>query len=88
MARFTVLIVDDEKTLARSIKLFLLEHGWEAEVAEDGDRALELIEKLHPDLVFVDFRLPKLTGLELLKKIRNYDPYIAVVMMKIGRAHV
>ena len=81
MARFTVLIVDDEKTLARSIKLFLLEHGWEAEVAEDGDRALELIEKLHPDLVFVDFRLPKLTGLELLKKIRNYDPYIAVVMM-------
>ena len=36
MARFTVLIVDDEKTLARSIKLFLIEQGCEAEVADDG----------------------------------------------------
>lgn len=81
MARFTVLVVDDEKTLARSIKLFLGEHGYEAEVAEDGDQALELLEKLHPDLVFLDLRLPKSTGLELLKKIRQYDPYIAVVMM-------
>jgi len=81
MARFTVLVVDDEKTLARSIKLFLGEHGYEAEVAEDGDQALELLEKLHPDLVFLDLRLPKTTGLELLRKIRQYDPYIAVVMM-------
>lgn len=81
MARFTVLIVDDEKTLARSIKLFLLELGYDAEVAGDGDTALGLLEKLHPDLIFLDFRLPGVTGLELLKKIRQYDPYIAVVMM-------
>src|SRR5258708_7451132 len=79
MPRFTVLVVDDEKTLARSIKLFLDAHGYEAEVAEDGDAALELLEKLHPDLVFLDLRLPKTTGLELLKKIREYDPHIAVV---------
>ena len=81
MPRFTVLIVDDEKTLARSIKLFLDAHGYEAEVAEDGDAALELLEKLHPDLVFLDLRLPKTTGLELLKKIREYDPHIAVVLL-------
>ncbi len=81
MARFSVLIVDDEKTLARSIKLFLIEQGYEAEVAEDGGRALELLERMHPDLVFLDFRLPKATGLELLGKIRQYDPYISVVMM-------
>jgi two-component system, NtrC family, response regulator AtoC len=81
MARFTILVVDDEKTLARSIKLFLGEHGYEAEVAEDGDVALDLLEKLHPDLVFLDLRLPKTTGLELLRKIRQYDPYIAVVML-------
>jgi len=81
MARFTVLIVDDEKTLARSIKLFLLEQGYEAEVAEDGVQALELVETLHPDLVFLDFRLPRITGVELLQKIRQYDPSIAVVMM-------
>ena len=81
MARFTVLIVDDEKTLARSIKLFLIEQGYEAEVAEDADAALALLEKLHPDLVFLDLRLPRMSGLELLKKIRQYDPYIQVVML-------
>jgi two-component system response regulator AtoC len=81
MDRFTVLIIDDERTLARSIKLFLVEQGWDAEVAEDGERGLELLEKLHPDLVFLDYRLPRTTGLELLRKIREYDPYISVVMM-------
>jgi DNA-binding NtrC family response regulator len=81
MNRFTVLIIDDERTLARSIKLFLVEQGYDAEVAEDGDRGLELLEKIHPDLVFLDYRLPRTTGVELLKKIREYDPYISVVMM-------
>jgi two-component system, NtrC family, response regulator AtoC len=81
MPRFSVLIVDDEKTLARSIKLFLEEHGYEAEVANDGDRALELLEKMHPDLVLLDLRLPKVSGLHLLKKIRGHDPSVAAVMM-------
>ena len=81
MARLTVLIVDDERTLARSIKLFLDEQGYEAEVANDGDRALQLLEKMHPDVVFLDLRLPRASGLDLLKRIRAYDPEVAVVMM-------
>jgi two-component system response regulator AtoC len=81
MPRFSILIVDDERTLARSIKLFLEEQGYEAEVANDGDRALELLEKMDPDLVLLDLRLPKVSGLELLKKIRAHDPSIATVMI-------
>jgi two-component system response regulator AtoC len=81
MARFTVLIVDDERTLARSMELFLEEQGYEVEVASDGHRALELLEKMHPDAVFLDLRLPKANGLDLLKKIRAYDPAVAVIMM-------
>ena len=81
MPRLRVLIVDDEKTLARSIKLFLEEQGHEAEVANDGERALELIERTRPDLVFLDLRLPGLSGLELLKRIRAHDPSIVAVVM-------
>ena len=54
----TVLIVDDERTLARAIKAFLTESGYEAEVAGDAEQALGLLETLRPDVVFTDVRLP------------------------------
>ncbi len=81
MNRSTILIVDDERTLARSIKLFLTDHGYEAEVAENGDKALELLDRLRPDLVFLDVSLPGMSGMEVLKRIKEYDRNIAVVIM-------
>jgi DNA-binding NtrC family response regulator len=81
MNRLRVLIVDDERTLARSIRIFLEELGHEAEVANDGQRALELFQQFQPDLVFLDLRLPGLSGLELLKKIRGHDPSVVTVVM-------
>lgn len=81
MNPFTILIVDDERTLARSIKLFLAEEGYETEVAETGDKALEFLDRLRPDLVFLDLNLPGITGIELLKRIKEYDRNIAVVIM-------
>jgi len=77
----TVLIVDDERTLARSIKTFLSESGYDAEVAGDGEKALELLESLRPDVVFADVRLPGMGGIELLQKIREFDATIPVVIM-------
>ena len=73
MNPFTILIVDDERTLARSIKLFLADHGYEAEVAENGEKALELLERLRPDLVFLDMNLPGISGLDLLKRINRHS---------------
>ena len=73
MSNPTVLIVDDERTLARSIKTFLSESGYDAEVATDGEKALELLESLRPDVVFADVRLPGMGGIELLQRIREYD---------------
>jgi two-component system, NtrC family, response regulator AtoC len=77
----TVLIVDDERTLARAIKAFLAESGYEAEVAGDGEQALRLLESLRPDVVFSDVRLPGMTGIELLRRIREFDAAIPVVIM-------
>jgi two-component system, NtrC family, response regulator AtoC len=77
----TVLIVDDERTLARAIKAFLAESGYEAEVVGDGEQALGLLESLRPDVVFSDVRLPGMTGIELLRRIREFDAAIPVVIM-------
>jgi DNA-binding NtrC family response regulator len=77
----TVLIVDDERTLARAIKTFMAEAGYEAEVAADGEKALELVESLRPDVVFADVRLPGMSGIDLLRRIRDFDPAIPVIIM-------
>jgi two-component system response regulator AtoC len=77
----SILIVDDEQTLARSAKAFLADHGYEAEVATTGEQALELLESLQPDVVFADVRLPGMSGLDLLKRIREFDPVMPVVVL-------
>jgi DNA-binding NtrC family response regulator len=76
-----VLVVDDERTLARAVKIFLTESGYETEVASDGEKALELLERLRPDVVFADVRLPGMNGIELLKKIHDFDPALPVIVM-------
>src|SRR5215210_3669837 len=81
MTGSTVLIVDDERTLARTVKAFLTESGYEAEVAPDAEKALELLEALRPDVVFTDVRLPGMSGIDLLQRIREFDPAIPVIIM-------
>ncbi len=81
MSGSTVLIVDDERTLARAVKAFLTEAGYQAEVAGDAEQALGMLETLRPDVVFSDMRLPGMDGLELLKRIREFDAGIPVVIM-------
>ena len=81
MSAATVLVVDDERTLARAIKAFLSESGYEAEVAGDAEQALRLLETMRPDVIFCDVRLPGMDGIELLRRIREFDPAIPVIMM-------
>jgi len=77
----TILVVDDERTLARAVKAFLQESGYEAEVAGNAEEALRLLETLRPDVVFSDVRLPGMDGIELLRRIREFDPAVPVVIM-------
>jgi two-component system response regulator AtoC len=81
MSASTVLIVDDERTLARSIKTFLIDSGYEAEVAGSGEQALEMVERVRPDVIFADVRLPGMNGIELLRRIREFDAAVPVIMM-------
>ncbi|MBA3496538.1 MAG: sigma-54-dependent Fis family transcriptional regulator [Gemmatimonadales bacterium] len=81
MSGSSVLIVDDERTLARAIKAFLTESGYEAETAADAEQALRLLETMRPDVVFSDVRLPGMSGIELLRRIREFDAAIPVVIM-------
>jgi two-component system, NtrC family, response regulator AtoC len=81
MSGTTILIVDDERTLARAIRTFMTEAGYEAEVAGDAEKAMEMVESLRPDVVFADVRLPGMSGIDLLQRIREFDPAIPVIIM-------
>jgi DNA-binding NtrC family response regulator len=81
MSGSTVLVVDDERTLARAVKAFLTEAGYETEIAGDAEQAVQLLESLRPDVVFADVRLPGMSGIDLLRKIREFDPAISVIIM-------
>ncbi len=71
------LIVEDEPLARQTIKDFLQGEDWLKVIGEaaDGDRAVALIDDLRPDLVFLDVRIPGLTGLQVLENIKH-DPEV------------
>ena len=81
MATERVLIVDDEKNIASSLKEILTDEGYEVSVAEDGIGALNLIQSDPPDLVLLDIWLPGMDGIEVLKTVKTYHPEIEVLIM-------
>ncbi len=71
------LIVEDEPLARQTIKDFVQREDWLKIVGEaaDGDSAVTLIDDLRPDLIFLDVRMPGLTGLQVLENI-NHDPEV------------
>ncbi len=81
MPNETILIVEDESDLAWLLCEDLQKSGFKTLLAHDGETALELFQKETPDLVISDVRLPKMDGLELLKKILESDHHAPVIIM-------
>jgi len=76
-----ILVVDDEETIRDSCQQALARKGNKVEVAEDGSKALALLEKESFDLVILDLKMPGLNGMEVLKKIKKDDPEVIVVVI-------
>ena len=76
-----VLIVDDEKSIRITLKAFLQGDGYDVSVAETADEAIGLLKERQFDVVVTDIILPRITGVELLKSIRNVSPHSKVIMM-------
>jgi len=76
-----ILVVDDEETMRDSCQQALSQDGNRVKVAEDGSTALAILEKESVDLVILDLKMPGLNGMEVLKKIKEKDPEIVVVVI-------
>ena len=71
--RGSVLVVDDEPTIAEVVARYLDRAGYRTRVAGDGRRALELVDDQRPDLIVLDLMLPGLDGLELMCRLGDAD---------------
>ena len=76
-----VLIVDDELNLRKILSAQLTRDGYDVLVAEDGEQGLEMLRENHIDLVITDLRMPKVDGMELLRRALTQDPNLPVVMI-------
>ena len=76
-----ILIVDDELSVCDVLGEFLAEKGYETETAYSGQEALEILCAKHYDLMLLDLKMPGMSGLELLKKIRKSSYQVGVVVL-------
>lgn len=66
-----ILIVEDEKSLAQAYQTILQKHGYDVDVAYDGEEALQLVSQKAPDLILLDLNMPKMNGLEFLRELES-----------------
>jgi len=68
--RKNILVVEDEKDIVEVLRYYLEKDNYRVHVAEDGFTALEIAEKVVPNLVILDLMLPRLDGTEVCKRLK------------------
>jgi two-component system, NtrC family, response regulator HydG len=76
-----ILVVDDDNDMCLLLNRFLTRNGYDVSSANSGAGAIDLMKKSKPDLVLCDFRLDDMTGVQLLAKIKEYNPAAAVIII-------
>jgi two-component system response regulator ResD len=79
--RGSVLVVDDEPTIAEVVARYLERAGYEARVAGDGGAALAAAGERHPDLVVLDLMLPGIDGLEVMRRLHAGPAPPAIILL-------
>jgi DNA-binding response OmpR family regulator len=78
---FRILVVEDNKNIRKLMAVKLQQAGYEAYQAEDGEKALEIMDSVHIDLIISDIMMPRLDGYELTRTLREADYNIPILMV-------
>jgi len=76
-----ILVVEDDPDIRRILEMFLTEKGFRVKIAADASRALEMLAEEPIDLILSDVRMPGMSGLDLLRHVKEHDPEIQLVLM-------
>ncbi|HEX7401126.1 MAG TPA: sigma-54 dependent transcriptional regulator [candidate division Zixibacteria bacterium] len=81
MALYRILIVDDEEAQRKQLAGFLEKQGFSVATAESGQMAIEISQRQYYEVALLDLKMPGMDGLELLKRLKELNPEIQVIMM-------
>lgn len=81
MSKTKVLLVDNNPEYLELTSFYLKKQGYEVDTVNSGEEALSKIEKDKPKIVFLDLKMPKMDGLEVLKRIRAIDKKLPVIIV-------
>ncbi|KPK94889.1 hypothetical protein AMJ80_05305 [bacterium SM23_31] len=81
-----ILIIDDEEDFLKAITIRLNHTGYDTYVALDGEEAYKIMEKEPPDLIILDVEMPKMDGLQFIKRLKDDERYknIPVIVLTAG----
>ena len=80
MRETSILIVEDEPSIAEVVSLYLKRAGYRVSLARDGQAALELMERQMPDLLILDLMLPKVDGFEIARWVREQSDTPMIIL--------
>ncbi len=81
MQKLSILIVDDEKSQRELLRDFLRSEGHTVTEADNGEKAIKMVLGGHFDLILLDYKMPGMNGLEVLKEVKRINPEIDVVII-------
>lgn len=81
MTTHTILVVDDDMAHARMLKTLISDWGYRVSLAHDGDEGVEMVSAEPYDLVLLDMKMKKMSGMEALQRIQAFNPVLPVIIM-------
>jgi CheY-like chemotaxis protein len=81
-----VLVVDDDASIRRLVRVILADAGFEVIEAEDGARALEVLERESPEILLLDLNMPVMDGWEVFERLREYGRRPRTIIISAGPA--
>ena len=76
-----ILIAEDEIQIAEPLRKNFLEEGHHAMIAKDGEEALNLVDKIQFDVIILDWKMPKVSGLDVCKKLRQLNIKTPIILL-------
>jgi len=87
MAKACVLVVEDQPDFLELLKLVLEGEGYYVSAAEDGEKAIELLTQFRPAAVVTDLMMPKVSGIDLIRHIREKQELSKIPIIAASAAH-